>query len=132
MWDSIHRLRSSLKGSAPEEDSTTAAVHSSPPTAVPGSEKPKPKWQRLTDRHLGIATLPPDEALPLIRLAFYEELAEPFEERALKRDALFHALISDFTRLDTRYADLRPSLPATPLEIQFYQKDDDHDPNRTP
>lgn len=98
--------------------------------AVAAPAKPKPRWQQLTDRHLAIAALPPDDALPLIRQAYFEELSEPFEERAQKRDAIFHALIADFARLDTRYADLRDKLPATPLETRFYRKDDDHDPRR--
>lgn len=98
--------------------------------ADPAPTELKPKWQRLTDRHLDIGMLPPDDALPLIRLAYFQELSEPFEERAQKRDAIFHTLIGDFSRLDTRYANLRDKLPATPLEIRFYRKDADHDPRR--
>lgn len=98
--------------------------------AVEAPEKPKPRWQQLTDRHLAIATLPPDDALPLIRLAYFEELSEPFEERAQKRDAIFHQLIADFSGLHTKFADLRDKLPATPFEMRFHRKAIDHDPRR--
>jgi len=127
----LSALKKRLRGPARKDskphfrnDDTT---HGADAPVTPEPTPSKPKWQKRVDRHMAALELVPDDALPGIETLYFDALHAPYAQRQEEREALLHELFGDFARLDTKFADLRPLIPASPLERDFYRKEIDHD-----